>query len=47
MPGSALPARSRTAPNASYSGSRLSITLKTLSYSATSTYWPTPPRASR
>ena len=42
MPGSALPAGSRTAPNALYSGSRLSMQLKTASYSATSITWPCP-----
>ena len=47
MPGSALPAAPRTAPKASYSGSRLSITLNTLSYSATSIIWPWPPFTSR
>ena len=47
MPGSALPAASRTAPKASYSGTRLSMTLKTDSYSATSTTWPWPPLTSR
>jgi hypothetical protein len=31
MPGSALPAGQRTAPKASYPGSRLSMTLNTLS----------------
>ena len=43
MPGSALPAASRTAPNALYSGTRLSITLNTASCSATSITWPWPP----
>ena len=43
MPGSALPAASRTAPKALYSGSRLSMTLKTASCSATSITWPCPP----
>jgi hypothetical protein len=42
MPGSALPAGSRTAPKALYSGSRLSMQLKTASYSATSMTWPRP-----
>ena len=42
MPGSAEPAGWRTAPNALYSGSRLSMQLKTASYSATSTTWPRP-----
>src|SRR5574337_722875 len=42
MPGSALPAGPRTAPNALYSGSRLSMQLNTASYSATSTTWPRP-----
>ena len=43
MPGSALPAASRTAPKALYSGSRLSITLNTASCRATSITWPAPP----
>jgi hypothetical protein len=43
MPGSALPAASRTAPKALYSGTRLSITLNTASLSATSMTWPWPP----
>jgi hypothetical protein len=43
MPGSALPAASRTAPNALYSGTRLSITLNTASLSATSITCPLPP----
>ena len=41
--GSALPAASRTAPNALYSGIKLSITLNTASLSATSITWPCPP----
>jgi hypothetical protein len=47
MPGSALPDAARTAPNALYSGSRLSMQLNTDSYSATSTTWPWPPLALR
>ena len=45
MPGKADPAGSRTAPKALYSGSRLSMQLKTASNSATSTTWPRPVRA--
>ena len=36
MPGSAAPAGSRTAPKTEYSGSRLSLRLNRLSYSAAS-----------
>ena len=43
MPGKLAPERSRTWPNAAYSGKRLSITAKTASYSATSMYCPLPP----
>jgi hypothetical protein len=43
MPGKALPAASRTAPKALYSGIRLSITLNTASCRATSITWPRPP----
>lgn len=42
MPGSAPPLRSRTWPSRSYSGTRLSIRLNTLSTSETSTTWPSP-----
>ena len=42
MPGRALPAGWRIAPKALYSGSRLSMQLKTASYRATSITWPWP-----
>ena len=44
MPGSAAPAGSRTAPKTEYSGSRLSLRLNRLSYSAASMTCPWPPR---
>ncbi len=42
MPGSAPPVRVRTSPRRSYSGTRLSMTLNTLSTSETSITWPAP-----